>query len=227
MADSYSSLRQYQLAHIRPLADRFWEKVTKTDTCWLWTGAANHLGYGQIAQGGADSANKRLRATAVAWFLVRGEWPAPGAHICHRCDNPPCVNPDHLFLGTAKDNLRDAIAKGRFRFLKPSFGERNVNAKMTSALVVEARARHLAGERQADLARAYNVSNSTMCAILKGRIWRALGVPVAPKVIPRRVPIETKRMIVSRYREGASIRALSRMFHVDRATVKRYVTESK
>lgn len=96
-----------------PLADRFWSKVEKSDGCWRWTSTLQR-GYGQIAlcRQGAKR-QTRVWAHRVAWELTHGRPVPAGLVICHRCDNPRCVNPDHLFLGTQQDNVRDAIQKGR------------------------------------------------------------------------------------------------------------------
>lgn len=87
-------------------ADRFWANVQKTDTCWIWTGCRSH-NYGLMG------ANKtRILAHRFSWELHNGPIP-DGLGVLHRCDNPPCVNPDHLFLDTFEDNMKDKIAKGR------------------------------------------------------------------------------------------------------------------
>src|SRR5574343_697551 len=86
---------------------RFFAKVTKTDACWLWTGALSEKGYGLCSASG-----ELWRAHRLAWHHFNGPIPT-GMHVLHRCDRPPCVNPEHLFLGTDTDNLKDCYAKGR------------------------------------------------------------------------------------------------------------------
>lgn len=90
-----------------PPLERFMAKVQKTDNCWLWTGPLSPLGYGYFSLNA-----KTVGAHRAAWTLLRGEIPK-GMLICHRCDNPKCVNPDHLFVGTDYDNNIDCIKKGR------------------------------------------------------------------------------------------------------------------
>jgi hypothetical protein len=91
-----------------PAEERFWLRVQKSDGCWTWQGAKGDHGYGHFtADGGVDVSTHRY-----SYQLHHGEIP-PGMVICHRCDNPVCVNPDHLFLGTQRDNVQDMIQKGR------------------------------------------------------------------------------------------------------------------
>jgi len=87
----------------------FWSRVNKTASCWLWTGATVK-GYGYLKV--PPSPRRTMYAHRVVWCLRYGQ-PPNGMCILHRCDNPLCVNPDHLFLGTHADNMRDASAKGR------------------------------------------------------------------------------------------------------------------
>jgi hypothetical protein len=87
--------------------DLFWAKVRRTDGCWEWTGARLHSGYGKLGRKGRTYVAHRF-----AWELVNGAIP-DGLFACHRCDNRLCVRPDHLFLGTQKDNIADMLSKGR------------------------------------------------------------------------------------------------------------------
>lgn len=92
--------------------ERFWSKVDRggPDDCWNWTACAQREGYGRFMRRG-----RVWQATHVAWELHHGAPPPKGALVCHRCDNPRCVNPAHLFIGTHLDNRRDCVAKGRAR----------------------------------------------------------------------------------------------------------------
>ena len=155
----------------RPLADRFWEKVDVggPDKCWLWSACVNDYGYGMI---GGDAKHNRgmLRAHRVAWELVNGAIPE-GMCVLHRCDNPPCCNPKHLFLGTRASNLADMTRKGRRAHLA---GGKNPSSKLTVEQVREIRCRYAAGDMQKNLATEYGVGQSTISYIVCWRTWRHL-----------------------------------------------------
>jgi hypothetical protein len=141
-----------------PIADRFWAHVEKGDGCWLWRGAMRTTGYGSFFAEG-----HLLQAHRVAFELANGPI-APGMHVCHRCDVKACVRPDHLFLGTRSDNMRDALRKGR-----SLSGDAHPFARMTADQVAELRARASAGEACADLARAFGISYAHSWDLIRGR----------------------------------------------------------
>lgn len=162
-------------------AERFWSKVNKDGPtmlhmetpCWEWTAARRIHGYGVFGVAAGD-----LRpAHRYAYEAVVGPIPA-GMYACHRCDNPPCVNPDHIFIGTPADNVRDMHAKGREARgdRVTNRGEKSGMAVLTAAQVTEIRTRKAAGESHMALARAFGVSKATIKDIARGRSWTHLGL---------------------------------------------------
>lgn len=147
-----------------PEADRFWSKVDKAGECWLWTGARNDLGYGSFS---ADGRHTEL-AHRTAWRLTQGTIP-DGILICHRCDNPPCVRPKHLFAGTNTDNVADQMAKGRRHDTR---GTKNGRAKLNGDQIAEIRSRYQQpGVRILDLAAEFGVSKSQIWNIVSKSQW--------------------------------------------------------
>lgn len=151
-----------------PIEVRFWRFVTKGDGCWGWTGATN-------GQDNRAKLGNRI-AARVAWELTNGPIPK-GKWVLHRCDNPNCVRPDHLFLGTRADNMRDAFEKGRGNFQRnPDLlprGEQHQKAKLTEAQAAEIYKRRHAGERVKVLALEFEVSGPTITNIAQGKYWRS------------------------------------------------------
>lgn len=102
----------YLFEHIdQQLADRFWSKVDMSGNCWLWMGGKTSRGYGNFSVGPAES--RKLFMTHRVALALSGETDIAGMEVCHHCDNPSCVRPEHLFIGTKSDNMRDMRNKGR------------------------------------------------------------------------------------------------------------------
>ncbi len=148
------------------LAERFWSKVDKRgpDECFEWTAAHDSHGYGQIDKVGTHR---------VAWELAHGPIP-DGLYVCHHCDNPGCVNPAHLFLGTQKDNIHDALGKGRLKSPFGKSGEKNLNAKLTNDHVYLIHHCLGLGCKQQEIADVFGVHFSTISAIKTGKNWSTI-----------------------------------------------------
>ncbi len=145
------------------MARRFWSKVDKSGPvvrselgpCWVWTGfCAKYNGYGKLRV-----KNGALVAHRVSWELHFGAIP-DGKKVLHRCDNPPCIRPDHLLIGTHEDNMRDMSVKGR------------ASARLTADQVREIRAALARGEKKSALAARFGTSQQNMTSIAKGSSWR-------------------------------------------------------
>lgn len=151
---------------------RFWPKVAKGNDsdCWNWTASTMGKGYGQFTFCG-----RRIKASRMSWMIHRGEIP-PGLFVCHTCDNPLCVNPLHLFLGTNSDNLLDAARKGRNPMqVNPSvlWGEKHGSAKLTDAEVLSI-IRDCDGIPARVIAGMHGVCPSTIVRLRNGKMRRWL-----------------------------------------------------
>lgn len=185
----------------RPLEERFWEKVNKQGRlmphmktcCWEWT-ASKSGGYGYLGEG--VGSHKLVKATKVSWELHKGQVPV-GQCLLHKCDNPGCVRPSHLYLGTQKQNAADRERRGRMhhatgdahgtrthpeslkrgddhwtRKLHPWAGAANCKAMLTAKLVLKIRAEfNPATMEYSDLAGKYKVSPSTIGNIIRRETW--------------------------------------------------------
>lgn len=136
----------------RKFADHIDQEAT--GTCWEWAGAQNGAGYGQLTW-----RRRRHLAHRLSWALANGRWPGD-LQVMHSCDNPGCVNPAHLRLGSAKENMVDAAVKGRLR------------RKLTPDAVRDIRASHEAGQTIWHITKRYPVSASSIRAVIEGRTWR-------------------------------------------------------
>lgn len=150
-------------------AERFWKRVAvaSKEVCWVWTGGKGRGGYGQTTFN-----YKHKAAHRAAWEVTFGEIPS-GMMVCHRCDNPPCCNPHHLFLGSNSENQLDSVKKKRSRAARQD-GESNYMAKLTENEVLEIRRRRGAGESGASLSREFGISQGALCQAYKGTTWRLI-----------------------------------------------------
>jgi hypothetical protein len=160
---------------------RFWASATCGEGCWVWHRLRAPSGYGSFSFG-----QTHWRAHRMAWLLTYGPIPR-GLWVLHRCDNRPCIRPDHLFLGTVHDNVADMVRKGRqargerHAFVihpeRRPYGERHGSAKLTSEQVDTVRARYRSGlATQRELAAEFGVSHFTINHIVRNRIWRDAAV---------------------------------------------------
>lgn len=146
--------------------ERFWNKVQKTDGCWIWTAATDHNGYGAIMSRGKRPGNCMIGAHQGSWLLNRGPIP-DGKCVLHACDQPLCVRPDHLWIGTQLDNVRDMIAKGRM-----AFGEKRAFAKLKWTQVRQIRLKYARGGiTYRELANEFGVHCGTVGQIIRRNKW--------------------------------------------------------
>lgn len=139
---------------------RFWKKVDKTTSCWNWVGFINKKGYGSIWYNGEN-----MRVHRFSYFIHFGEIPKD-LNVCHSCDNPKCVNPKHLFIGTTQDNVDDKIKKGRGANGIKSVG----NAKLSVQDVINIR-EMCKTSAQYKVAQNFNITGSTISEIVNRKTW--------------------------------------------------------
>lgn len=153
-------------------------RVNPMTGCWEWIGTKRN-GYGRTMAGSrTDGTRKSVSAHRLSYQLFKGDIP-PGHEICHKCDNPCCINPDHLFSGTRQDNVDDREQKGRGN--QPR-GEHNGKAKLTASAVYAARVERLVnGTSYQAIADRYGVAKRTIMDAIKGVHWQHVAMPEPPK----------------------------------------------
>lgn len=174
-----------------PAEARFWASVQKSLGCWLWTGTLTKAGYGQLSVRG-----KSVLASRFAYGLLVGEIPE-GIWVLHKCDTPACVRPEHLYLGTHVENMKDMVSRGRVAVgdkqglrkhperaargaghssrtcpERVPRGERHGSAKLSEQIVVEIRRRYADGESQHQIAAHFGVSQPNVGMIVRRKTWR-------------------------------------------------------
>lgn len=178
-----------------------------TELCWPWTGSRSKKGYGLLPWKGAPRMAHRF-----AWALEHGAMPGMDVLVCHRCDNPPCCNPKHLFLGSASDNQRDSVSKGRRAHL---VGDRALRGPiLSSADVIQIREARSRGASLQELAERYGVCTTTISHAGTGRNWKCLDAPtqrMAPRG-PSKLTEEQERALVGLRDEGTPVVKIAERF---------------
>lgn len=143
--------------------DKFWQKIDRTGECWIWKRGRFKSGYGKVGYG-----CKQLRSHRIAFALSNGNIP-DGLNVLHTCDNPPCCNPAHLWLGTDKDNAADCTAKNR---RNPLMGSDNPVSKLSESVVLKMRKYHTNDTSYAELGRRFGVSRDAARKAVIGITWK-------------------------------------------------------
>lgn len=182
---------------------RFLYKVLKTDSCWIWIGAPkNASGYGVFYLDGKSIGAHRASYEHFVEKVPDSLW------VLHRCDNPPCVRPDHLFVGSARDNTQDMVAKGRHykgdlhwtklhpEWISAARGEKSGTAKLTEKLVVRMRQEYAAGTVTLDdLAKSYSMSLVAVYKVIHGQTWAHVAGPISKNSIRRQHHVHKRKYI--------------------------------
>ncbi len=155
---------------LQDVPERFWKLVDKKEpeSCWPWLGDTMKLNYGRFSYAGT-----RRLAHRVAYELTYGPIEPPSLSVCHHCDNPNCVNPNHLFLGTPADNVADCILKGRKKVNSPK-GEAHYKHKLTASNIAESKQLSQEGIPQRKGANMYHVNQAQIWRIIHDKTWRCL-----------------------------------------------------
>jgi hypothetical protein len=151
------------------LTARFWKHVEKGPGCWLWSGTLRPDGYGVLSRG-AKSAGL-VRSHVLSWELANGKPVPPGMFVCHRCDVRHCVNPDHLFVGSPKENQHDMMAKGRWSPPPLLRGTRNPRAKLTVHKVKRLRRLRERGACYRELAAIFGINITAVGKVCRREVW--------------------------------------------------------
>jgi hypothetical protein len=202
---------------------RFWSyvEVGGTDDCWEWQASRNNHGYGQLSKAKNKSPYKTHR---LSWEIHNGEIPT-GMSVCHKCDNPPCVNPKHLFLGTHYENMQDAKHKGRMANNGSAPGEANPAAKLTPAEVSEIRTSYTEGEMpQSYLAKKYGICDDSIAKVIRNETYYDPEyTPVdgnkRPRPHRRRFTALDIPDILAHYKKSGSSRKTAKAFSTNKTTI--------
>lgn len=206
------------------MIERFWARVNKTSTCWLWTGrrfgGTDYGSFNVCVLTWRGPAWRPESAHRLAYELSVGPIPR-GMHVLHSCDIPTCCNPEHLRIGTDADNKRDVVLRQRM-----PRGRRHHMAKVTERDVRRMRKQYARGHvTQAELAQKFGVDFGTINPMLHGRTWQHVGGPIIPPGVRLQTKLTAQNVAEIRrlHRDGLSMAAIGRRFGVTRTHVWRLV----
>ena len=146
--------------------ERFLSKIEKTDSCWIWRGTRFDAGYGLFHHGRVKGVKRVIEsAHRLSWQMFRGKI-GGSLHVLHKCNNRPCVNPDHLYLGRPKENIRDEIESGTF-----IFGTKHPLSKLTEADVPRIVSLSKSGISQRKIATMFGVNQALIWRIIHRVSW--------------------------------------------------------
>lgn len=150
--------------------DRFVEKIDKTGTCWIWKGAKTPRGYGKFSLPTGTANVRYVYAHRHSYELANGPIP-DGMIVCHTCDNPWCVNPDHLFVGSHQDNTDDCIRKGRLRN-GTSIGEKHGRSTISQHQASDIKRLYADVRSPLEISKRTGISRGVINAVVYGKTWR-------------------------------------------------------
>jgi len=159
----YFCSRECGFKHGKPFEKKFWAKIEKTESCWLWRGTLNNRGYGVTR-----FKDKSALAHRVS-FEIHNKPIPKGMEVMHLCDTPPCVNPKHLKVGTHAENMADCVNKKR-----NPYGEKHFFAKLTEETVKEAIELRAKGFTYVELGKHFNISRHSISLAIRGQTWKHL-----------------------------------------------------
>ena len=199
---------------------RFFSKVDKTDTCWIWKASIRgNSGYGAFKING-----KVKSAHRVSWEIYNNKSVPEGLLVCHKCNNRLCVNPEHLYVGTYVDNMRDAIRNGVRDHYKYVYGEKVGTAKLSEDNILEIVRLHEEGLSQKEIAKKFKVDRSAIGNVLRGKTWKHIDRKIFkhytrkksrnPKLLAAEVL--SIRLLA---KEGISTKHLANKFNVSYSTI--------
>lgn len=173
--------------------ERFWSRVLKSEECWICTLGPSSI-YSRLGVNGQN-----VLGHVFSWMITNGQVP-DGMKVCHSCDNPRCVRPDHLYLGTHSENMRDMVRKKRN---KPNLGEKNHLAKLTAGDVLFIRYElAVRGRTISSLADQFHTSFQAIYNAATGKVWKHIGGPLIEKRVVRKLSVDDVLAIRRLNREG-------------------------